>query len=130
MHFWWVNYVDIKMFGEIIKLLLPVFKTCRKRFPLAQRHSHHTSEYIVHCTLKVLVKIIQCILNVFFYWYKCEDYYYTIYPFMCLTTEKGQRYTSGKSGGRNCVLIILSPETLPIQPTENFEVLRMVSECV
>ena len=49
---------------------------------------------------------------------------------MCLTIEKGQRYKSGKSGGQNCVLIILSPETLSIQPTEYFEVLKMISEGV
>jgi hypothetical protein len=33
---------------------------------IAPRHTHHTSEHIVHCTLKVLVKLIHCILNALF----------------------------------------------------------------
>ena len=66
----------------------------------------------------------------FSYCLQCEDYYYTIYPLMCLTTEKGQRFKSGKIGGQNCVFIILSPEKLSLKATEHFEVLRIVSECV
>jgi len=72
-----------------------------------------------------LVKLIHCILNALFpIVYSVKIFYCTIYPFTCLTIEKGQGYKSGKSGGQNCVLNILSPETLSIQLTEYFEVLQ------
>jgi len=62
-----VNYVDLKMYGAMIKILLTVFNDVQKMVSFSPKtQANHTSEHIFHCTLKVLVKLIQCILNVFF----------------------------------------------------------------
>jgi len=109
----------VQCFAVGIDFYLLYLKTCRKWFSLAQRHTHITPQntlFIAHWrswwsnTLHPKCSFSYCL--------QCEDYY-TIYPLTCLTIEKGQVYKSGKSGDQNCVLIILSPETLSIPGVGN-----------
>jgi hypothetical protein len=74
--------------------------------------------------LKVCGKIMPLHSECFFsYCHQCEDYYYTLHPLTHLTFEKLHGFKSGKCGGWNHMLIILSPKH-PKQRTELFAMFK------